>query len=210
MSIGKSTLGLKRLFDVVVAATLIVVLAPIFLLLAILILVNIGFPPLFVQQRPGLDGQIFPLVKFRTMSNERDDNGNLLPNEARLSKFGKWLRSTSLDELPELFNVFIGHMSLVGPRPLLVEYLPYYSTEQNRRHSVRPGITGWAQINGRNTLGWQERFELDVWYVENQSLWLDIKIIVWTVVKALRREDITPGDSDFTRRFDDEMREQGK
>ena len=210
MSIGKSTLGLKRLFDVVVAATLIVVLAPIFLLLAILILVNIGFPPLFVQQRPGLDGQIFPLVKFRTMSNERDDNGNLLPNEARLSKFGKWLRSTSLDELPELFNVFIGHMSLVGPRPLLVEYLPYYSTEQNRRHSVRPGITGWAQINGRNTLGWQERFELDVWYVENQSLWLDIKIIVSTVVKALRREDITPGDSDFTRRFDDEMREQGK
>ena len=210
MSIGKSTLVLKRLFDVVVAATLIVVLAPIFLLLAILILANIGFPPLFVQQRPGLDGQIFPLVKFRTMSNERDDNGNLLPNEARLSKFGKWLRSTSLDELPELFNVLIGHMSLVGPRPLLVEYLPYYSTEQNRRHSVRPGITGWAQINGRNTLGWQERFELDVWYVENQSLWLDIKIIVWTVVKALRREDITPGDADFTRRFDDEMREQGK
>ena len=210
MSIGKSTLGLKRLFDVVVAATLIVVLAPIFLLLAILILANIGFPPLFVQQRPGLDGQIFPLVKFRTMSNERDDNGNLLPNEARLSKFGKWLRSTSLDELPELFNVFIGHMSLVGPRPLLVEYLPYYSTEQNRRHSVRPGITGWAQINGRNTLGWQERFELDVWYVENQSIWLDFKILVKTVAKALRREDITPDEGEFTRRFDDEMREQGK
>ena len=192
------------------AALLIVALAPVFVVLTLVILVKIGYPPFFVQRRPGLHEKVFPLVKFRTMSNDRDANGNLLPNEMRLGEFGRWLRSTSLDELPELFNVLVGHMSLVGPRPLLVEYLPYYSAEQNRRHSVRPGITGWAQINGRNTLGWQERFELDVWYVENQSLWLDIKILVKTVAKALRREDITPDEGEFTRRFDDEMRERGK
>lgn len=201
---------MKRIFDFIAAITLLVVLTPVFLVLTILVLIKIGFPPFFIQQRPGLEGEIFPLVKFRTMSNERDENGVLLPNEERLSEFGRWLRSTSLDELPELLNVIAGHMSLVGPRPLLIEYLPYYNTEQNRRHSVRPGITGWAQINGRNALTWRKKFELDVWYVDNQSFWLDLKILVLTVLKALRREDITPSEGAFTRRFDDEMREKNE
>ena len=174
------------------------------------ILVKIGYPPFFVQQRPGLNQETFPLIKFRTMSNERGADGKLLPNEARLGKFGKWLRSTSLDELPELLNVLAGQMSLVGPRPLLVEYLPYYSAEQNRRHSVRPGITGWAQINGRNSLSWQQKFELDVWYVDNQSLWVDTKILFGTLRKALRREDVTTSEGGFTCRFDDEMKRRGK
>lgn len=150
------------------------------------------------------------MIKFRTMSEARDANGDLLPNESRLDNFGRWLRSTSLDELPELFNVIAGHMSLVGPRPLLVEYLPYYNEEQRRRHSVRPGITGWAQVNGRNTLSWKEKFELDVWYVKNQSIILDLKILLRTLLQALRREGVTPTEGGFTRRFDDEMREQRK
>ena len=201
---------MKRAFDFIVAAILLIVLAPVFALLTMVILVKIGYPPFFVQQRPGLNQETFPLIKFRTMSNERGADGKLLPNEARLGKFGKWLRSTSLDELPELLNVLAGQMSLVGPRPLLVEYLPYYSAEQNRRHSVRPGITGWAQINGRNSLSWQQKFELDVWYVDNQSLWMDIKILFGTLHKALRREDVTTNVGGFTSRFDDEMKGRRK
>jgi len=201
---------LKRIFDFLVAALLLLALAPVFIVLAVVILAKIGYPPFFVQWRPGLHEKSFPLVKFRTMSNERDAKGDLLPNEMRLGDFGRWLRSTSLDELPELFNVLIGHMSLVGPRPLLVEYLPYYSAEQSRRHSVRPGITGWAQVNGRNALGWEQRFELDVWYVDNQSFSLDIRILLRTVSKVLRREDITAGGGRFTRRFDEEMKERSE
>jgi len=201
---------LKRIFDFLVGALLLLALAPVLIVLAVVILAKIGYPPFFVQRRPGLHEKSFPLVKFRTMSNDRDAKGDLLPNEMRLGDFGRWLRSTSLDELPELFNVLVGHMSLVGPRPLLVEYLPYYSAEQCRRHSVRPGITGWAQVNGRNALGWEQRFELDVWYVDNQSFWLDIRILFLTVRKVLRREDITAGGGRFTRRFDEEMKERSE
>ena len=199
--------NMKRIFDFVVSALLLIVLAPVLVVLAIVILAKIGSPPFFVQRRPGLHEKSFPLVKFRTMSNDTDAKGNLLPNEMRLSDFGRWLRSTSLDELPELFNVVVGQMSLVGPRPLLVEYLPYYSAEQSRRHSVRPGITGWAQVNGRNALSWEQKFELDVWYVDHQSISLDMKILFRTVTKVLQREDITAGGGRFTRRFDDEMKE---
>lgn len=199
--------NLKRIFDFVVSALLLVALAPVLIILTLVILVKLGYSPFFVQTRPGLNEKFFPLVKFRTMSNDRDANGDLLPNEMRLGEFGQWLRSTSLDELPELFNVLVGHMSLVGPRPLLVEYLPYYSAEQSRRHSVRPGITGWAQVNGRNALSWEQKFDMDVWYVDSQTIWLDIKILFLTVRKVLRREDITPGGGQFTRRFDVEMRE---
>ena len=199
---------MKRVFDFILAAVVLIVLAPVFIVLALVILAKIGYPPFFVQRRPGLNEESFPLIKFRTMSNERDANGDLLPNEARLGEFGRWLRSTSLDELPELFNVLVGHMSLVGPRPLLVEYLPYYSAEQSRRHSVRPGITGWAQVNGRNALSWEQKFELDTWYVDNQSISLDIRILFLTVKKVLRREDVTADGGKFTRRFDDEMKER--
>ena len=200
---------LKRTFDFLAALVLVMLLAPVFVILALTILIVIGYPIFFVQRRPGLNEKMFPLVKFRTMSNERDADGGLLPNEARLGSFGKWLRSTSLDELPELFNVLVGHMSLVGPRPLLEAYLPYYDAEQSRRHSVRPGITGWAQVNGRNTISWQDKFELDVWYVDNQSVLLDIRILLLTLVKTLKREDVTSRDGGFTGRFDDEMRGQG-
>lgn len=159
--------------------------------LALRVRTKLGSPVLFAQERPGLHGQSFKMVKFRTMTDKRDADGHLLPDEERLTAFGRWLRSTSLDELPELLNVFKGEMSLVGPRPLLVEYLPLYSPEQARRHDVRPGITGWAQVNGRNAISWEDKFKLDVWYVENQSLWLDIKILWLTVKKVLVREGIS-------------------
>lgn len=152
-----------------------------------------GLPIIFVQSRPGKDGKIFKIIKFRTMLNDTDKNGNLLPDEDRLTKFGTWLRNSSLDELPELFNVLKGDMSIVGPRPLLIEYLPLYSDNQSRRHNVRPGITGWAQINGRNSLTWDEKFNLDIWYVDNQSLTLDIKIIFKTVLKVLDKSGIDDG-----------------
>lgn len=152
-----------------------------------------GSPIIFVQSRPGKDGKIFKIIKFRTMLNDSDKHGNLLPDEERLTKFGTWLRNSSLDELPELFNVLKGDMSIVGPRPLLIEYLPLYSDNQARRHNVRPGITGWAQINGRNSLTWDEKFNLDIWYVDNQSLTLDIKIIFKTVLKVLDRSGIDDG-----------------
>jgi len=190
----------KRILDVVLSAALLLATAPLMLALALMLLVDLGRPVLFRQLRPGLRGEPFSLVKFRTMRNFRDDEGRLLPNEARLTRFGRFLRSTSLDELPELWNVLAGHMSLVGPRPLLMEYLPLYNERQGRRHEVRPGITGWAQVNGRNTVPWEERFEMDVWYVENRTLWLDVRILAATVGRILTRDGIsTPGRATIER-----------
>jgi lipopolysaccharide/colanic/teichoic acid biosynthesis glycosyltransferase len=182
---------LKRVFDVVVSATALVVLAPVMGLIALAVWRTMGRPVLFRQVRPGLHGKPFVMYKFRTMRDLRDAEGKLLPDEARLTPFGRWLRSTSLDELPELLNVLRGEMSLVGPRPLLMEYLDRYTPEQARRHEVKPGITGWAQIHGRNNLSWDERFKLDVWYIDNWSLWLDLKILWRTLWMVLRREGIS-------------------
>lgn len=182
---------IKRLFDLFVALTFVLLFWPIFLILFILVKVKLGGDALFVQPRPGLNGKVFNMVKFRTMTDERDKQGNLLPDEKRMTKFGQLLRSTSLDELPELFNVLKGDMSLVGPRPLLVEYLDKYSQEQARRHQVRPGITGYAQVNGRNAVSWQERFAMDVWYVDNQSFWLDIKILLQTVKTVVKKDGVS-------------------
>lgn len=181
----------KRLFDVVVAGTGLVLLGVPLLMLALVVRWKLGSPVLFSQVRPGLGGQPFTMYKFRTMTDERGPDGELLPDGQRLTTFGRLLRSTSLDELPELFNVLKGDMSLVGPRPLLMEYLPLYTSQQARRHEVRPGVTGWAQVNGRNALSWQERFELDVWYVENRSLSLDLRILWMTILKVLRRDGIS-------------------
>ena len=182
---------LKRVFDVVVSAVALTVLAPVMGLTALAVWRMMGRPVLFRHVRPGLHGKPFVMYKFRTMRDLRDAEGKLLPNEARLTPFGRWLRSTSLDELPELLNVLRGEMSLVGPRPLLMEYLERYTPEQARRHEVKPGITGWAQIHGRNNLSWDERFKLDVWYVDNWSLWLDVKILWRTLWVVLRREGIS-------------------
>jgi sugar transferase EpsL len=182
---------LKRVFDIVVSAVALTVLAPVMGLIALAVWRTMGRPVLFRQARPGLHGKPFVMYKFRTMRDLRDAEGNLLPDEARLTPFGRWLRTTSLDELPELVNVLRGEMSLVGPRPLLMEYLDRYTPEQARRHEVKPGITGWAQIHGRNNLSWDERFKLDVWYVDNWSLWLDVKILWRTLWMVLRREGIS-------------------
>ncbi|UWN51852.1 putative sugar transferase EpsL [Alcanivorax sp. ALC70] len=192
---------MKRAFDFVASAAALVLLAPILLVLAIMVRWKLGGPVLFTQERPGLDGRSFKMMKFCTMTDERDENGELLPDEKRLTPLGRFLRSTSLDELPELFNVLKGDMSLVGPRPLLMEYLSLYSERQARRHEVRPGITGWAQINGRNALSWEEKFELDVWYVENRTLWLDIKILFLTVLKVIKRDGISHGGEATMPRF---------
>ena len=173
------------------AATGLLLCAPILAVIALLVRLKLGSTVLFRQQRPGLHGKPFTLYKFRTMTNARDADGNLLPDAERLTNFGRFLRRTSLDELPELINVLKGDMSLVGPRPLLIQYLQRYTPEQARRHETRPGITGWAQINGRNALSWEEKFHLDVWYVDNVSLWLDLKILFLTVWKVLRREGIS-------------------
>jgi len=182
---------MKRLFDIVVSMISIVLLIPLFGILYIFIWINLGTPVLFSQSRPGLYGKPFVMYKFRTMRDAVDENGLSLPDEVRLTNFGKFLRSTSLDELPELWNVLKGEMSLVGPRPLLMEYLPLYSVEQARRHEVLPGITGWAQVNGRNSLSWDEKFKLDLWYVDNQSFYLDIKILFLTFKKIFIREGIS-------------------
>lgn len=182
---------LKRLFDFFAALAGILMLSPVLLVLAVLVRKKLGSPVFFKQQRPGLNGKIFTMYKFRTMTDAKNEDGNLLPDEDRLPPFGKFLRSTSLDELPELINVLKGDMSLVGPRPLLVQYLPRYSTFQARRHEVRPGITGWAQVNGRNALSWEEKFALDVWYVDNASFTLDLKILWMTVEKIIKREGIS-------------------
>ena len=187
---------IKRLFDILVASLALLILLPALLLLAVLILVNMGRPILFSQQRPGLAGRPFTILKFRTMTAQRSQDGELLSDEERLTRIGRFLRATSLDELPTLLNVIRGEMSLVGPRPLLMEYLPLYSKEQARRHHVRPGITGWAQVSGRNALTWEEKFELDVWYVDNRSFWLDLRILWLTLAKVVKREGIShPGDS---------------
>jgi lipopolysaccharide/colanic/teichoic acid biosynthesis glycosyltransferase len=182
---------MKRFFDVSVAFCALLALAAPMLLLAWLIRLKLGSPVLFKQVRPGIDGRSFTMVKFRTMTDERGSDGALLPDAHRLTPFGRFLRASSLDELPELWNVLKGDMSLVGPRPFLMQYLPLYSPEQARRHEVRPGITGWAQINGRNAISWEDKFRLDVWYVDNQSLWLDIKILWLTVRKVVMREGIS-------------------
>lgn len=182
---------LKRAFDICISFIGLVLSAPLLALLWLLIRINLGGSVLFIQDRPGLNGRLFSLIKFRTMTQACDGQGQALPDSVRLTRLGKWLRATSLDELPELWNVLRGDMSLVGPRPLLVQYLPLYSAEQARRHEVRPGITGWAQVNGRNALSWAEKFSLDTWYVDNQSFWLDIRIIVRTVVKVFAREGIS-------------------
>lgn len=180
----------KRAFDILVSALALTVGAPLFAIIALLVRVRLGKPIFFVQMRPGLRGQLFPMRKFRSMTDERDASGASLDDARRLPPFGKWLRSTSLDELPELWSIFVGDMSLVGPRPLLKEYLALYSPEQARRHEVRPGLTGWAQVNGRNAISWEERFRLDVWYVDHRSFLLDLKIIAMTAAKILKREGI--------------------
>ncbi len=182
---------MKRIFDFLVAVCALFILLPVIIVVAVLIRFRLGSPILFTQDRPGLNGNVFKMMKFRTMLDGKDKHGNLLPDNERMTKFGAFLRSTSLDELPGLFNVLKGDMSLVGPRPLLVKYLPLYSTEQARRHNVRPGITGWAQVNGRNAISWDQKFEFDVWYVDNQSFLLDLKILMLTVKKVFVREGIS-------------------
>lgn len=182
---------MKRAMDFVGALAALVLVSPIMVVLSVLVRSKFGSPVLFRQVRPGIGGRPFNMVKFRTMTDERGPDGALLPDDQRLTTLGVWLRSTSLDELPELFNVLKGEMSLVGPRPLLMDYLSLYDSRQARRHEVRPGITGWAQINGRNALSWEEKFELDVWYVENQSLWLDIRILCKTVWQVGKRDGIS-------------------
>ncbi|MDF3031250.1 MAG: putative sugar transferase [Moraxellaceae bacterium] len=181
----------KRLLDVSVSLLALGLLSPVLLGTAVAVRVLLGSPVCFTQLRPGLGGKPFRMIKFRTMTDARDAHGELLPDEQRLTRFGRMLRASSLDELPELWNVLKGDMSLVGPRPLLMEYLPLYSPEQARRHEVRPGITGWAQINGRNAISWEQKFALDVWYVEHRSVWLDMQILALTAWRVLRREGIS-------------------
>lgn len=189
-------LVVKRMIDILLASVGLIVLLPVFIALAVAIRLRMGSPVLFSQLRPGKNGVPFKIYKFRTMHDYRDENGDLLPDEKRVTQLGVFLRSTSLDELPELFNVVKGDMSLVGPRPLLMQYLERYTPEQARRHEVRPGITGWAQVNGRNAITWEEKFALDLWYIDNWSIWLDFKIILRTIWLALRREGINaPGSA---------------
>ncbi len=185
---------MKRCFDLIFVLALAPVWIPVLLILAVVVRLNMGIPVLFRQMRPGLGGSSFSLLKFRTMLEKRDSKGQMLPDNQRMTSFGRWLRSTSLDELPELLNVLRGEMSLVGPRPLLVQYLERYTREQGRRHEVLPGITGWAQINGRNAISWDEKFRLDVWYVDHRSIWLDVKILAITFKRVLFREGINAKD----------------
>ncbi|WP_026471763.1 sugar transferase [Alkanindiges illinoisensis] len=182
---------IKRLLDIIIASTALIILSPLYIYVAYKVKKNLGSPVLFRQIRPGLDGKPFEMIKFRTMRDAVDTQGNPLPDSERLTPFGQMLRSTSLDEMPELWNVIKGDMSVVGPRPLLMEYLPLYNTEQAKRHNVRPGMTGHAQVNGRNAIGWDEKFKLDSWYVENQSTLLDFKIMFKTVHKVLSKDDIS-------------------
>ncbi|MCF7509169.1 MULTISPECIES: sugar transferase [Vibrio] len=198
---------MKRLVDFLAALMALILLSPIIIITTMLIFFKLGSPVLFTQDRPGKNGKTFKMFKFRTMTSEKDDSGHLLPNEQRMTNFGNKLRSTSLDELPGLINVLKGDMSLVGPRPLLVEYLPLYSEEQARRHEVRPGITGWAQVNGRNAISWEEKFKLDVWYVDNQSFFLDCKIILLTIKKVFIREGINSSDNITMPKFKGEVNE---
>ncbi len=193
---------MKRLLDIVVSSFALALLSPLLVILSFLIRRRLGSPILFRQIRPGKDGKPFEMLKFRSMTGARAADGALLPDAERLTPFGQFLRSTSLDELPELWNVLKGDMSLVGPRPLLMEYLPLYSPEQARRHEVRPGVTGWAQVNGRNALSWEEKFALDIWYVDNRSLWLDLKIIVATIGRVVKRSGISADGEATMSRFE--------
>jgi lipopolysaccharide/colanic/teichoic acid biosynthesis glycosyltransferase len=191
---------LKRAFDIAASASALVVLSPVLAITAYKVKKELGSPVLFRQTRPGLHGKPFEMVKFRTMKDATDKEGNALPDSQRLTDFGKRLRASSLDELPELWNVLKGDMSLVGPRPLLMEYLPLYSAEQAKRHNVRPGVTGYAQVNGRNSLSWEDKFKLDIWYVEHQSLWLDMKILLKTVKKVIIKDGISAeGEATMTK-----------
>lgn len=191
---------MKRLLDITVASLALLLLAPLMAIVALFIRRQMGAPVLFRQTRPGLNGNPFQMIKFRTMRDATDAEGHPLPDAQRMTRLGNLLRATSLDELPELWNVLRGDMSLVGPRPLLMEYLPLYNAEQYRRHEARPGVTGWAQVNGRNALGWEDKFKLDVWYVDNQSIWLDLKILVLTVKQVLVRDGISEeGQATMTR-----------
>ena len=192
---------LKNLFDKSLALFLIILFSPIYIIVSLLIFFKMGSPILFRQKRPGYKEKIFGIYKFRTMTNEKDEFGNLLPDYKRLIGIGKFIRSTSLDELPQLFNVLKGEMSFVGPRPLLVEYLPLYNDKQKRRHDVKPGITGWAQVNGRNAISWEQKFDYDVWYVDNQSFLLDIKILWLTFLKVVKRSDISSSTSSTMEKF---------
>ena len=192
---------LKSLFDKTLALFLIILFSPIYIVVSLLILWKMGSPILFRQKRPGYKEKIFGIYKFRTMTNDTDEHGNLLPDEQRLVGIGKFIRSTSLDELPQLFNVLKGEMSFVGPRPLLIEYLDLYNDNQKRRHNVKPGITGWAQVNGRNAISWEQKFEYDVWYVDNQSFLLDMKILWLTFLKVVRRSDISSTSSVTMEKF---------
>jgi len=184
-----------------IVTLLLIILLPVFAIIALKVKSKLGTPILFRQIRPGFLEEPFEMIKFRTMLDAVDGNGNLLPDSERLTSFGRFLRSTSLDELPELWNVLKGNMSLVGPRPLLMEYLPLYSPKQNGRHEVQPGITGWAQINGRNAVSWDEKFKMDIWYVDNRSLWLDLKILFLTVRKVITRDGVSPRNSEIMPRF---------
>lgn len=192
---------MKRLFDIIISFTSLILLSPIILVISYRVKQELGSPILFQQPRPGLNKQVFSLIKFRSMKDDLTPQGQVLNDAERLTHFGRKLRSSSLDELPSLWSVLKGDMSLVGPRPLLVEYLPLYSKEQARRHEVKPGITGWAQVNGRNAISWQEKFELDIWYVDNQSLWLDIKILFLTVKKVFTQADINANGEATMRKF---------
>lgn len=192
----------KRLIDIIISGLGLIILSPVLLLLYILVRVKLGSPVLFTQERPGKDEKIFKLYKFRSMTDERDEKGELLPDEVRLTRFGKLLRSTSLDELPELFNILKGDMSLIGPRPLLVRYLPYYTEEERHRHDVRPGLTGLAQVNGRNALGWEDRFAYDLRYVNNLSFGMDLKVLGMTVGKVLKRSGTLSGAEQTVADFD--------
>ncbi len=196
---------LKRVIEFVLSLSGLIVLMPIYLVIIFLVRTNLGSPIFFKQERPGLHNKVFYIYKFRTMTNKQDQHGNLLPDDSRLTKFGKFLRSTSLDELPSLWSVLKGDMSLIGPRPLLVEYLPFFSERQARRHEVRPGITGWAQVNGRNAISWEKKFELDVWYVDNLSIFIDIKILWLTIIRVLERDGISPDNKNIMPRFDTMM-----
>lgn len=190
-----------RLLDILLSLALLLFLALPMVVLAALVWCKLGNPVLFAQVRPGRHGIPFQMIKFRTMTDSRDIDGSLMPDSERLTNFGRWLRGSSLDELPELWNVLCGDMSLVGPRPLLMEYLPLYSPDQYRRHEVRPGITGWAQVNGRNAISWEEKFNLDVWYVDNRSFWLDMKILYLTVINVISRHGISAGGEATMPRF---------
>jgi sugar transferase EpsL len=191
----------KRAFDVISVSIGLILLSPLLLVVAVIVRIKLGSPVIFKQQRPGLDGNPFFMYKFRTMTDARDTDGNLMHDEERLPAFGKFLRSTSLDELPELFCVLKGDMSLIGPRPLMMKYLPRYTPQQARRHEVKPGITGWAQVNGRNAISWEEKFDLDIWYVDNWNLWIDFKILFKTVAMVFKRHGITEEGSATIEQF---------